>query len=166
VIIDEKLKLENGKLDGFWLLVTTISEKNEDEFVQDISSIVRPYREKVVIESAFRDIKSFIEISPVYVWKTDHLKAHYTLCVLAHLVDRTLSLSLHESHQGESEGIVSHERLYDELETCRLNHYTVEGVKQDFYKLTQPTTLQVDLLQRLRMTHLISESAVKKMTAA
>jgi len=46
---------------------------------------INPYREKVVIESAFRDIKSFVEIAPVYVWTEEHVKAHFTICVLAYL---------------------------------------------------------------------------------
>lgn len=164
VYIDEKKKLEDGKLDGFWLLVTTISEKTENGFEHDTLSVVRPYREKVIVESAFRDIKSFIEISPVHVWKADHVRAHYTICVLAHLIDRTLSLTLHERSKGKSSEIVSHERLYDELETCRLNHFTLEGIKQDFYKFTQPTALQLDLLQRLQMTHLISDNTLRNLT--
>ncbi|MBX9691155.1 MAG: hypothetical protein K2Z81_02155, partial [Cyanobacteria bacterium] len=92
--VDQNKKFEFGKLDGFWLLVTNHSEKKEDRFVQDTRAVVQPYREKVVIESSFRDIKSFIEISPLHVWKEEHVKAHYTICVLGHLLDRTLSLAL------------------------------------------------------------------------
>ena len=151
VYVDEEDKLEEGKLDGFYMLVSNLSEKNEGTFIQKTEDIVRPYREKVIIESSFRDIKSYIEIAPVRVWKPNHVKAHYTLCVLAHILNRTLSIALHEKNKGKSEEIISHERLYEELEGCRLNHHRLEGITQDFYKLTQPTELQVDLLNRLQM---------------
>lgn len=87
--VDEKKKREVGKLDGFWLLVTNHSEKEEGCFVRNTEAVVQPYREKVIIESSFRDIKSFIEISPVHVWKPEHVKVHYTICVLAHLINRS-----------------------------------------------------------------------------
>lgn len=163
VSIDEVGKLEDGKLDGFWMLVTNLSEKTGDTFIQETKAIVRPYREKVIIESSFRDIKSYIEISPVHVWKPEHVRAHYTLCVLAHIVNRTLSIALHKRRSGHNKEIVSHERLYEELEGCRLNHHRLEGVNQDFYKLTQPTKIQTELLNRLRMANLTTETAVKKL---
>jgi hypothetical protein len=56
--------------------------------------------------------------------------------------------------------------LYDELETCRLNRFTLQGIKQDVYKFTEPTALQMDLLQRLQMTHLINENSLQNLTAA
>lgn len=159
-LVDESKKLEVGKLDGFWLLVTNHSEKKDDQFVQNTESVVRPYREKVVIESSFRDIKSFVEISPVHVWKTEHVKAHYTICVLAHLLDRTLSLALRSKQGRMTKEIVSHEKLYDELAECRLNHMKTHP-KQNSYRLTEPTEKHKDLLERLGMQQLIGDAAMK-----
>jgi len=161
---DEKKKLEVVKLDGFWLLVTNQSDKNKDRFVHDTRAVVQPYREKVVIESSFRDIKSFVEISPVHVWKEEHVKAHYTICVLGHLLDRTLSLILHEKRGKATKEIVSHERLYEELSGCQLNHIRMDP-KQDTYKLTEPTDRQVELLERLDMCHLVKEETIATLTA-
>lgn len=162
--IDEEKKKKAGKLDGFWLLVTNQSEKNGDYFAQDTKAVVQPYREKVVIESSFRDIKSFIEISPVHVWKPEHVRAHYTICVLAHLIDRTLSLRLHEKMGCKTEEVVSHERLYEELAGCRLNHVKLNA-QQSFYRLTEPTSGQKELLERLGMEHLIGDAAVRMLSS-
>jgi transposase len=158
--INESKKLEAGRLDGFWLLVTNHSEKKDGRFIQDTESVVRPYREKVVIESSFRDIKSFIEIAPVHVWKTEHVKAHYTICVLAHLLDRTISLALHAKPGRMTKEIVSHEKLYEEFAECRLNH-TKTNPKQNSYRLTEPTEKHKELLERLGMRYLIGEAALK-----
>lgn len=140
--------------------MTNHSEKKKDLFIQDIEAVARPYREKVVIESSFRDIKSFIEISPVHVWKAEHVRAHYTICVLAHLLDRTISLTLHAKPGRKTENIVSHEKLYDEFSECRLNHIKVDS-KQSSYKLTEPTEKQKELLERLGMQNLIGDAAMK-----
>ena len=161
--VDEKKKLQAGKLDGFWLLVTNHFEKEGNDFAQNTKSVVQPYRDKVVIESSFRDIKSFIEICPVHVWKSEHVRAHYTICVLAHLIDRTLSLHLHEREGNESKEIVSHERLYEELAGCRLNHVKLSG-QPSLYILTEPTSRQKDLLERLGMKHLVEDAALKTLT--
>ena len=161
--IDESKKLEAGRLDGFWLLVTNHAEKKDGRFIQDTESVVRPYREKVVIESSFRDIKSFIEISPVHVWKTEHVRAHYTICVLAHLLDRTISLALHAKPGQATKEIVSHEKLYEEFAECRLNHMKTSP-KQNSYRLTEPTDKHKELLERLGMQHLIGDAALKALT--
>jgi len=108
-------------------------------------------------------IKSFIEISPVHVWKLEHMRAHYTICVLAHLIDHTLALYLHERAGNETTEIVSHERLYEEFTSCRLNHVKLSG-QPSFYRLTEPTSRQKDLLERLGMKHLIGDAALKTLT--
>jgi len=163
VNIDEQQKKDAGRLDGFWLLVTNQLEKIGDRFVQNTESVVRPYREKVVIESSFRDIKSFIEICPVHVWKSEHVRAHYTICVLSYLIDRTLTLRLHEKRGHRTEAVVSHERLYEELAGCHLNHVKLTA-QQNLYKLTEPTERQKELLDRLEMKHLIGDAALKTLS--
>jgi len=98
--IDSKKKLSVGRLDGFWLLVTNHNEKLDKNFLMTSAETIQPYRDKVVIESAFRDIKSFVEVAPIYVWKDSHVKAHFTICVLAYLINRTITLKLHRN-RGE-----------------------------------------------------------------
>ncbi len=160
----DKLKKQlAGRLDGFWLLVTSLSEQTEGIFTHDIKVIVQAYRDKVVIESSFRDIKSFIEISPVHVWKKEHVEAHYTICVLAHLIDRTLSLALHKQTGQVSGEVISHERLYENLDQCRLNCLEIGSSKLKAYKLTTPTVTQQDLLARLNMEHLVAAAALEKL---
>lgn len=158
----DRVKMQQaGRLDGFWLLVTNHSERSETGFTKSTRDVVEPYREKVVIESSFRDIKSFVEVSPVHVWTTDHVHAHYTLCVLAHLLNRTLSLRLSKYSGDRSADIVAHGKLYEELADCDLNCIARPGAA-DVYSLTQPTSKQVELLQRLNMTHLISSAMINE----
>lgn len=163
--VDIEKQIESGRLDGFWLLVSNLSEKESDIFVQDTKTIVQPYRDKVIIESSFRDIKSFIEIAPVHVWNPEHVRAHYTICVLAYLMDRTLTLNLHERQGNASKDIVAHERLYKELDKCRLNQLKVADSEMTAYTFTESTEKQKDLLDRLQMTHLTTPAALQQLSS-
>lgn len=159
---EEKLKVA-GQLDGFWMIVTNHTEKNPDgTFVLKTEDVITPYKEKVVIESAFRDIKSFLEISPIHVWTIEHVKAHYTICVLAYLLDRTLTLRLHEKPGECSREVVAHAKLYEKLESCRVNRTSVKGTGHETLGLTRPTAIQKELLERIGLTHVLKDDFVNE----
>ena len=125
---------------------------------------LKPYRDKIVIEAAFRDIKSFIEISPVYVWSEAHVKAHYTICVLAYLVDRTLTLRLHKNPGKMTEKIVAHEKCYEQLADCSIDRILVKNIQQSGYGLAEPDPEQKELLTRAGLGKLLNcETILKKM---
>jgi len=166
VEIDDKAMRLAGKLDGFWLAVTNHSGKQDGKFKMGAAGIITPYRDKVVIESSFRDIKSFIDVSPVHVWREEHVKAHYTLCVLAHFINRALALRLHECPGGVSQDVVSHEQLYQELSDCRIDHIRLDGDGASTINATILTRRQKDLLHRLGLGHLGDRSIVDKVRSA
>ena len=156
VIIDPPAQRQAEKLHGFWLLVTNHTETTDQDYQLTTEQAIEPYREKVVIESAFRDIKSFIEIKPVHVWTAAHVKAHYTCCVLAHLINRTLSLRLHLNPGAVSEDIISHERLYQELSDCQIDHIEVQNLSLSTYRRTRESPRQKELLERLGLQKLLA----------
>ncbi len=166
VEVDEAAMLLAGKLDGFWLLVTNQKDKEHRAFKVTAPNVITPYREKVVIESSFRDIKSFVEVSPVHVWTRAHVKAHYTLCVLAHLINRALTLRLHERPGNESKEIVSHESLYKELSRCQFDQIELKDTGESIFNMTILNSKQKDLLRRLGLTHLTKRGIVHKVNNA
>jgi transposase len=153
--IDEEALKTAGRLDGFWLLVTNHTEQDDGAYKLPPGDIITPYREKVVIESAFRDIKSFIEVAPMYVWTAEHVCAHFTICVLSHLINRTLTLRLHRHPGRLTRDVVSHEKLYRTLSKCQIDHIRVKNVGIETCNLTYQTDDQKELLGRigLTMTH-------------
>jgi transposase len=155
-IIDPPAQRQAEKLHGFWLLVTNHTETIGQSYQLTTEQTVEPYREKVVIESAFRDIKSFVDIKPVHVWTPAHVKAHYTCCVLAHLINRTLSVRLHLNPGSVSEDIISHERLYQELSDCQIDHIEVQNLSLSTYRRTRESPRQKELLQRLGLQQLLA----------
>lgn len=158
MIIDEQAKRKAEKLDGFWLLVTNHTEKVRGGYKITPKDAITPYRENLVIESAFRDIKSFVEVKPVYVWTEAHVKAHYTCCVLSHLINRTLTRRLHENAGSLSKEVVAHERLYEELSDFQIDHIEVQNMQLSTYGMTRATDSQKELLERVKLTKLLSSS--------
>jgi transposase len=163
VKVDEKGLKQARRLDGFWLLVTNHTEKRDGSFKMTPEQTIRPYREKVVIESAFRDIKSFVEVEPVFVWKETHVKAHYTVCVLSHLINRTLSLRLHDQKGRLTKDIVSHERLFEKLSECMIDRISIENLDKEVYKATRLTEEQKELIARIGMNRLLSRDLQGKL---
>jgi len=159
--VNEANMSEAGRLDGFWLLVTNHTEKDGKSFKVSPESAIDPYREKVVIESAFRDIKSFVEVSPVHVWKEIHVKAHFTICVLSHLINRTLTLRLHENTGTLTKNIVAHEKLYSELSGCMIDRIKIESANLSTYKKSLPTEKQKELLERIDKKDILTLDIIK-----
>ena len=148
--IVEVARKEAIKLDGFWMLVTNLSEKNgNNQFVVSTQKALTPYREKVIIEDAIRDIKSFLEVAPVYVWLEKHVKSHYTICVLAYLINRTVSNLLKENKGNLSADIKTHISVYEELADRTIDQIHIKNLNQSSYCLTELTPKQKEILQRL-----------------
>ena len=74
------------KLAGRFLIVTN-TNLEEDE-------VVSAYKEQWQIERSFRTVKSFLEIRPVYHRKSDRIKAHVSVCILALLFSRIIEKRL------------------------------------------------------------------------
>ncbi len=128
--------------------MTNHTEQGTHGFEISAPDAITPYRDKAVIESVFRDNKSFVEIAPVYVWTETHVKAHYTICVLSHLINRTIILRLHENKGDISSEIVSHEQLYKKLSDCQIQRIEVENLNLSTHNITRLNTKQKELLNQ------------------
>lgn len=162
VVLDEKAKSLAGRLDGYWMLVTNHIEKNGSEFVVSGPEIIKAYRDKHVIESSFRDLKSFVEVSPVYLWTEKHVRAHYTVCVIAHLLNRYLCKRLKENPGSESSDIISAPSLFSALQTCMLNRIKINTTDATIDSITSPSAVHKDLLVRLDMSALLKPDFIRK----
>lgn len=162
VIIDEDEKHIDAQLDGFWMLVTNHTRRNSDgTFCLSGKKILQSYRDKFIIEASFRDIKSAVEVAPVHVWKEKHVKAHYTICVLAHLIRKSLSIELSKEPGGSSKSIISADSILDSLSTVKLNCLAANKINETKLSFTQPSKIVLDLLKRLRLQDLTSPSRLK-----
>ncbi|MBR3224530.1 MAG: hypothetical protein IKF78_04325 [Atopobiaceae bacterium] len=94
--IDQAAIDEAARLDGYYLIVT--SETGWDE-----GRILDAYRELWRIEESFRATKTGgLSSRPVWVWTTEHIRAHFLTCYLALLIVRLSQRALpsHPSAQA------------------------------------------------------------------
>jgi transposase len=158
----EKTQIHKAqKLDGFWLLVTNHNNKLGKRYNITAADAILPYREKLVIEDAFCDIKSFVEVSPFFVWTEKHVKAHFTICVLAHFINRFLIMKLKNKPSVLTTNILSHDSLYKSLSDCMVDLISVKNVNLNAYKMSTPSEYQKEILYRLDYSHILKTQCIK-----
>ncbi|MDZ7698518.1 MAG: IS1634 family transposase [Deltaproteobacteria bacterium] len=84
--------IESDKLlDGVCVFITNHIEKQGRGFKVKPQSIIKAYREKTKIEDVFKNVKSFLKLRPFFVNTEAHVKAVYTICILAYFINRYLA---------------------------------------------------------------------------
>lgn len=153
---------EKQLLDGVCLFVSNhtdkIKEGNGAYAISD-ETIVSAYRNKNEVENAFREIKSFIDFRPVYLFTDEHVKAHYTICVLAYLLNITVRNGIRDSKKIEN----CHPRtLYSELEKCHLGQLGVKNVNESTKKLQTLDKTKKTILKEFGYEHIITKRYLNK----
>ncbi|MBT8375168.1 MAG: IS1634 family transposase [Deltaproteobacteria bacterium] len=80
---------ESALTDGMMVYITDHVEKESDDITLRLSAyaIIDHYRNKYIIENAFREMKSFLDLRPFYVWTEDHVKAHYDIGIIGYFIN-------------------------------------------------------------------------------
>ena len=89
--LDENKIVEEEKLDGYYMIVSSEFEKTPDEII-DI------YRGLWRIEETFKVTKSELDSRPVYVSTKEHIEAHFLTCYLALVLSRVLQHKLDKKY--------------------------------------------------------------------
>ena len=79
------------RLDGVCAFVSNHIEKDRNVFCFAAEKIISAYRDKNKIENAFKHIKSFLKIRPFYVNTDAHVRAVYSINVLAYFINKDLA---------------------------------------------------------------------------
>jgi hypothetical protein len=85
--LDQELLDEEARWDGKYFLQTTVSGWSVDQVVDAYFTLQR-------VEEAFRDLKDYLRVRPVYHYREDRVRGHVFLAVLAYLLARSLELTL------------------------------------------------------------------------
>jgi len=84
--------IESDKLlDGVCVFVTNHVERQGRGFKVTSFMVIRAYRDKTKIEDVFKNVKSFLKIRPFFVNTQKHVKAVYTICILAYFLNKFLA---------------------------------------------------------------------------
>lgn len=79
------------RLDGLCAFVSNHIDRHDKSFVFSGQQIICAYRDKTKIEDAFKHIKSFLKLRPFYVYQEAHVRAVYSICVLAYFLNKDLA---------------------------------------------------------------------------
>jgi len=146
-------------VDGIWMLVTNITDtlkSEEDRFKPE--ELISAYRDKNRIEEAFRDVKSFIKFQPTFVYTDDHVRAHYTICILSYLLDVTVTNRL---RQKPIEGIGSVDKVHRILRRCEAGKLGVKGFDRSGLKLMPLTDEQKSVLTLFDCNYIVKKEFLK-----
>jgi len=84
--------IESDKLlDGVCVFITNHIELQGRGFKVTPLMVIRAYRDKTKIEDVFKNVKSFLKIRPFFVNTEKHVKAVYTICILAYFLNKFLA---------------------------------------------------------------------------
>jgi transposase len=109
--IDEEKVKRDAQYDGMFVLTTNTSMSGPE--------VVMGYKDLWQVELAFRQLKSEIEMGPIYHWKDRRIRAHIMICFLAFVL-RTV---LYKKLKAASEKKVSYSGVVTDLkalQTCEL----------------------------------------------
>jgi transposase len=98
LVLKEAAIREEARYDGKWVLRTN-TELPADE-------VALAYKSLWQIERAFRELKSGLEISPVFLRAADHVRGHILVCFLALVMEATLRRLLAETGSQSSYQVV------------------------------------------------------------
>ena len=122
--------------------------------------LIRQYANKEAVEYAFKVIKSFVELRPIRHQKTDKIRAHVTLCILALLLDKSLQ------NQLRAAGITDEvDRVYETLEPCRLQVLSHRGSGATRWTIseTDERSRLLKLLKPLGLESLLDETTLAEL---
>ncbi|WP_245543422.1 IS1634 family transposase [Kyrpidia tusciae] len=67
--------------------------------------VVLSYKTLMGIERAFRQIKNFLDVGPVYHWNEKRVRGHIFVCVLAYLFEQEMQVLYRRQWQREAEAV-------------------------------------------------------------
>ncbi len=114
LVLKETAILEEARYDGKWVLRTSAD--------LPAAEVALAYKSLWQIEHAFRELKSGLEIRPVFLRTEDHVRGHLVVCFLALVLEAVLARLL--KAQG-SPG--SYRQVLDDLEQMRAVCFETRG---------------------------------------
>jgi len=137
-------------LDGVCVFITNHTEKQGRGFRVKAQRIIKAYREKTKIEDVFKNVKSFLKIRPFFVNTETHVKAVYTICILAYFINRYLSNQ--RKAIGEKDYLNS-KQLYAPFKDIDIVTLEDSNTGQTIKRAVILPTATKKLLHKIRLSH-------------
>jgi transposase len=145
------------RTDGLWVIVTNNTSKEKEGKNLTEEDLISAYRDKNQIEQAFKDVKSFIKIQPFNVWEPEHVRAHYTICVLSYLLNITVTNRLREANID----IKSSQKTYDILRDGIIGKLSLKSTGEESMNLMQLQSQQKIILEMFQCEGIVEKNYLK-----
>jgi hypothetical protein len=136
---------EEASMDGWYLLHTNATPQQASA-----EETLRRYKGLLEVEDAFREVKSYLEVRPVFHYRPDRVRNHVRLCFLAYWISARLGK---EWCMLDERGEVP--RILRRLQTIRVGVLALRGAAISA-SLTQIPKPLNDLLAKLGLLHLFA----------
>jgi len=147
IIVADKL------LDGVCVFITNHIERQGRGFKISPSKVIRAYRNKTKIEDVFKNVKSFLKIRPFFVNTEKHVKAVYTICILAYFLNKFLANQ--RKSAGEKDYLNSKE-LYAPFKNIDFVTLFDPISGETATKSVELPEETINILEKIRMSHVFS----------
>jgi hypothetical protein len=88
--LNEEQIAKEQRLEGRYFLLTNAEALSPSDAVEAYFTLQE-------VERAFREMKDFLQLRPIFHWTDDRVRAHIFVCVLAYLLERSLSHRLRQA---------------------------------------------------------------------
>jgi transposase len=139
-------------LDGVCVFLTNHTEKRGRGFKVKPQTIIKAYRDKTKIEDVFKNVKSFLKLRPFFVNTDAHVKAVYTICILAYFINRYLANR--RKATGEKDFLNSSE-LYASFKDIDIATIEDGNTGQSIQKAVELPVSTMQLLEKIGMSHIV-----------
>jgi transposase len=136
--VDGEALAEDSKLDGCYVIKTDLLRKDvSTEKVHD------RYKDLAMVESAFRTVKSDLEIRPIYVRSEESTRGHVLVVMLAYMIMRELDNAWKHLHLTVDEGLRS-------LSTLTMLEVSL-GEEKSFQQIPEPRKQNKQMLEAMSL---------------
>jgi hypothetical protein len=147
-------------LDGLCVFISNHTERSGRGYKMKPEKILQAYRDKTEIEDAFKNMKSFLKLRPFFVNTEQHVRAVFTICVIAYYINKTLARK-----RKEIEGMdyLNSKELYDPFKDCKMVTLKDSQTNTTVKKLVPPSQETKKLLKKLGLLKLLKFNEKKAM---
>jgi transposase len=151
--IDNEALAKEAELDGCYILKTELPrEEHNAQTIHD------RYKDLALVESAFRNCKSFLELRPVHVRRKTSTRGHVLVVMLAYMIIKYLDQRWAALYLTVEEGLRS-------LSTLTVQEVTVKG-HESFQQIPEPREQNKKMLEALEfeLPKILSKSYARVVT--
>jgi transposase len=142
----DDLIAQEQKLDGWYLLHTSLSPQQAHS-----QKVLAHYKNLLDVEEAFCQLKSYMEVRPIFHWRPDRVRNHVRICFIAYWITARLA---RQWQLRQEPGEVA--RILRKLQSIRIGFISVAGKPLRQLMTQVPEHLNA-LLRKLKLLPLFAQ---------